>query len=72
MRYTVPYGGKRLDQIARETLRSERGGTVEAILTANPGLATLLDGATVPAGTSIEIPETYRPAVGSRRVLAWE
>ncbi|MCY1705468.1 tail protein X [Pannonibacter sp. SL95] len=72
MRYTVPYGGKRLDKIARDELRTERGGTVEAILTANQGLATLLDGVTVPGGTVIEIPENYRPAVSSRRVLAWE
>jgi phage tail protein X len=52
--YTVQRDGERLDKIARSELGSERGGTVEAILDLNPGLASLGD--TPPPGTTIRLP----------------
>ncbi|PVE56290.1 tail protein X [Rhizobium rhizogenes] len=71
MRYTVAYGGERLDKIAKKTLQTERLGAVEAILSANPGLAMLGSQGVVPAGTMIEVPEwSAKPA--SPFTLAWE
>lgn len=58
--YTVKRDGERLDKIARAELGSERGGTVEAILDLNPGLAALGD--TPPPGTKIRLPP--RPTTG--------
>lgn len=52
--YTVRREGERLDKIARAELGSELGGTVEAILDLNPGLAAL--GPTPPPGTKINLP----------------
>jgi phage tail protein X len=52
--YTVRRDGERLDKIARAELGSERGGTLEAILDLNPGLAALGD--TPPPGTKIRLP----------------
>lgn len=52
--YTVRRDGERLDKIARAELGSELGGTVEAILDLNPGLAAL--GPTPPPGTRINLP----------------
>lgn len=56
--YTVRRDGERLDKIARAELGTERGGTFEAILELNPGLAALGD--TPPPGTKIRLPP--RPA----------
>ena len=53
--YTVPAGGERLDRIARALYGSERGGTVEALLDANPGIADLP--VILPAGTVLAVPE---------------
>jgi len=52
--YTVRRDGERLDKIARAELGTERGGTVEAILDLNPGVAALGD--TPPPGTKIRLP----------------
>lgn len=71
MRYTVAYGGERLDKIAKKALQTERLGAVEAILSANPGLATLGSQGVVPAGTMIEIPEWSAKPQPSF-TLAWE
>ncbi|MDH0908802.1 tail protein X [Rhizobium pusense] len=71
MQYVVPYGGERLDRIAKKVLQTEREGTVEALLTANPGLA-LLASTIVPAGTTIMVPEDFAPARNANFTLAWE
>lgn len=45
----------RLDILVARLLGSASGGTVEAVLAANPGLAA--HGAVVPAGTVLLVPE---------------
>ena len=45
---------ERLDVLARRLYGSERGGTVEALLAANPGLAA--EGPFVPAGRTVAVP----------------
>lgn len=74
MTYTVGFGGERLDRIAKRTLGTERHGSVEALLDANPGLAEIsMAGAMVPAGTVIIIPDNFSPAAQNAGiVLAWE
>lgn len=52
--YRVVRDGERLDRIARAELGTEKGGTVEAILDLNPGLAR--KGPLYPAGTPIKLP----------------
>ena len=52
--YTVGRLPERIDRIARRLYGSERGGTVERIFAANPGLSA--HGAFVPAGTVIAVP----------------
>ena len=56
--YIVEEETERLDRIAKALYGSERGGTIEALLNANPGLAAL--GPLIPRGTRIDVPE--RPA----------
>lgn len=72
MRYTVAYGGERLDRIAQKTLQTEREGTVEAILNANPDLAALGYQGMLPAGTIITIPENFVAKPATSFTLAWE
>jgi len=67
--YTVPGDEERLDRIARAIYGSERGGTVEALLEANPGLAA--HGPFVPGGTVIEVPPAPEPVVATV-VRPWE
>jgi len=71
-KYTVAFGGERLDRIARKTLQTEQQRAVEAILSANPGLADLAASGFVPAGTPITIPDSFVPAPTRTHVLAWE
>lgn len=47
--------GDRLDRICKSHYGSERGGTVERVLDANPGLAAL--GPIYSAGIEIELPD---------------
>jgi len=72
MRYTVPYGGERLDRIAKKTLQTEREGTVEAILNSNPDLAALGYQGVIPAGTVVTIPEDFVAKPATSFTLAWE
>lgn len=67
--YLVREETERLDRIARAIYGSERGGTVEALLDANPGLAAL--GPQIPAGTWIAVPEPP-PAPDAELVRPWE
>jgi len=68
--YTVAYGGERLDRIARKLYGTEQGGTVEALLDANCGLAGL--GPIVPAGTVIAVPAKVATPPSGDYQLAWE
>lgn len=52
--YRTTRDGERLDRIARAELGAETGGTVEAILDLNPGLAR--KGPLFPVGTEIKLP----------------
>lgn len=59
----------RVDLVAKRYMGTERGGMLEALLLANPGLSA---GAFVPAGTRLCIPltaPTPKPAVA---VYPWE
>lgn len=69
--YTVTgYGGERLDRIAKAIYGTEQGGTVEALLDANPGLAAL--GVIVPEGTVLAVPPEVTPPDDGGYVVAWE
>lgn len=50
----------RLDILAKRVFGTERGGTVEALLAANPGLA--FQGCFVAAGTVLRVPSSDRNA----------
>lgn len=52
--YRTTRDGERLDRIARAELGTEKGGTVEAILDLNPGLAR--KGPHFPVSTDIKLP----------------
>lgn len=68
--YTVSEDYERLDRIARAIFGTERGGTVEALLTANPGLADL--GPYLPRGTAITVPVLPDQTVDPTYVRPWE
>lgn len=61
---------ERLDRIARKLYGSEQGGTVEFLLGANPGLATL--GPFVPRGTKIIVPARPAPAPSAAFTRVWD
>lgn len=59
----------RLDQIARLIYQTERGGVVEALLAANPGLSAIAGA--VPRGTVLVVPD--RPVVTTTKYTRpWE
>ncbi|EPR9083175.1 tail protein X [Cronobacter dublinensis] len=65
---TFALQGDTLDAIcARHYGRTE--GVVEAILTANPGLAEL--GAVLPHGTAVELPD-IEPAPAAESINLWD
>lgn len=68
--YTVSEDVERLDRIARTLFGSERGGTVEALLAANPGLAGL--GFLLPRGTVVVVPVLPERRVDPALVRPWE
>ena len=67
MKYTCK-GNERLDQICFRYY-GQLGHSVEAVLSANPGLAEhdLL----IPAGTSIELPELPDPSKVQSAISLW-
>lgn len=71
-KYTVPYGGMRLDKIAKMHFQTERNGSVEALLANNPGLASVTVDGIVPAGTVISTPDPFTPKVSLRPVVQWK
>ncbi|MEZ5782051.1 MAG: tail protein X [Rhizobiaceae bacterium] len=69
--YTVTaLGGERLDRIARKIYGTEKNGTVEGLLTANPGLAAL--GTIIAPGTVIRTPAKLAVKPATTYQLAWE
>lgn len=68
--YTVSEDVERLDRIARTLFGSERGGTVEALLAANPGLAGL--GFLLLRGTVVVVPVLPERRVDPALVRPWE
>ncbi|PIO98568.1 tail protein X [Pleomorphomonas carboxyditropha] len=58
----------RLDQIAKLIYQTEKGGVVEALLSANPGLAGAA--ASLQRGTVLQVPD--RPATTSTVTRPWE
>ncbi len=60
----------RLDQLVDVLMGTAAHGAVEAVVTANPGLAAL--GPVIPAGTPIVVPEVPAAAPSSTYVRAWE
>lgn len=58
MKVTVTEDWVRLDRLAKAVYGSERGGTVEALLNANPGLAALAAAQSgfLPRGTTVTVP----------------
>jgi len=66
---TVSSPSERLDRLARRLYGSERGGTAEALLDANPGSA---DQATaIAGGTPIAAPEV-EPEAAAAPVRPWD
>ncbi|CAA0128601.1 Uncharacterised protein [Starkeya nomas] len=64
--YRVKRDGERLDRIARAELGTEKGGTVEAILDLNPGLAR--KGPHFAVGTLIKLPPRAASTPAGRAV----
>lgn len=60
---------ERIDRFARRIYGSEQGGTVEALLDANPGLATVA--LAIPGGTLIEVPD-IDPQEAEPQLRPWE
>lgn len=61
--YTVGPRPMRLDRVAKAIYGTEQGGTVEALLDANPGLAAL--GAFLPPRTVLAIPAVNRASTST-------
>ena len=61
---------ERLDRIARRLYGTERGGTVEALLAANPGLAAF--GPFIPQGTRLVVPSRPAPQSDPALTRPWE
>lgn len=68
--YVVGYGGERLDRIARQLYGTEKGGTVEVLLDANPGLSMCWP--QIPEGTVINVPVQVATPPQNDYQLAWE
>lgn len=62
--------GDCLDQICREVYGTERGGTVEAVLEANTGLANY--GVTLPQGLVLVMPVLNDPATVVEPIYLWD
>lgn len=62
--------GDRLDWVCFKYYGTERGGTVEAVLAANRGLADY--GADLPAGLTIDLPDLPAPAAEVDTIRLWD
>lgn len=70
MIYTVTADEERIDRIAKAIYGTEQGGTVEALLAANPGLAALCP--LIPRNTKITVPAKAPPAPSAAYPRPWE
>lgn len=62
--------GDTVDSICWKHYGTERGGTTEAVLEANRGLAA--NGPILPAGLSITLPELAAPAKAETTINLWD
>jgi phage tail protein X len=62
--------GDCVDYICWKHYGTERGGTVEAVLEANPGIGDF--GPILPAGVKITLPELSQPAQAEAVINLWE
>lgn len=69
MTETVKHPSERLDRLAKRIYGTELGGTVEALLNANPGLADYVF--FIPGGLSIKAPDVDLSAPDDA-VKPWE
>lgn len=67
--YTTLYGDT-VDYICFRHYGSERGGTTEAVLEANIGLAEL--GPVLPAGVRVTLPAVKLPARAEKLIELWD
>ena len=65
---------ERIDRLALRLYGTERGGRVEALLAANPGLAALAarNAGFLPRGTVVSVPAPPRPAPNPAFVRPWQ
>lgn len=70
--FIVPYGGLRLDKIAKAYLQTELMGATEALLDANPGLSDIMVDGEVPEGTAVYPPGNWEPETDVSTVVPWE
>lgn len=61
---------ERLDRVAKRLYGTERGGTVELLLAANPGLAEI--GPLLPRGTRIVVPQRPATKPNTAYTRPWE
>nr|WP_280531095.1 tail protein X [Shinella yambaruensis] len=62
----------RIDIIAKRLLQTERFGATEAVLAANPGLATIMVFGLVPEGVAVYPPADWTPTSTASLILPWE
>jgi phage tail protein X len=70
--FIVPYGGMRLDRIAKAYLQTELLGATEALLEANQGLSDIMVDGTVPEGTAVYPPTVWEQPTTISNVVPWE
>lgn len=69
MSYVVEVDEQRLDRVAEAIYGTETGGTVEALLAANPGLAAL--GLFLPRRTIVQVPARPVPPPNPAYLRVW-
>lgn len=62
--------GDTLDFLCWRHYGTERGGTVEAVLNANPGIGDY--GPVLPAGVAVVLPDLVQPAQAEAVINLWE
>ena len=65
---------ERIDRLAKRLFGSEQGGTVKALLQANPGLAALAarHSGFLPRGTEVAVPVAPAPSVNPALTRPWD
>lgn len=74
MRTTIDLDWERVDRLARRLYGTERGGTLERLLAANPGLAAraIEQAGYLPRGTVVEVPLPAPAAPNPALTRPWE